>query len=503
MTDPSISLDYRPPQIEQPAQVFSQYANLRNLMNQGQLQQQQLVGVGQENQMRQEQLDTMRATNQGYSDSLNADGTIDVGKLTQSLAKQGHGSAIPSIIKAQTEYQKTIADLSETNGKVAAQQADAAGMLGLATKKAGYTPAFYLMNLQGAINAKAVNPQLLQPHIQAIQQAMLADAHNGTTSANDLVKQYADASINASPKAMAAVAAENNSLGRKSQGDADLANSQRVQAETDFKTAISSLIANPPKDAAGYQAQVEALKPAVQQRLYQAVPAASYDPATSPGVLQRAGQTPAEIAASARLTANDNERNRHNRAMESQGQQRANQGQQRIDDKTANGGLTPGQASNVAFKNDAQYQAALKDEAGQDALNTALENAIKQGDYYVDNKGQPVPWSRAVPQLKNEDPDEYKDRLAGVKSGFLADMQTRRQAAIKAANAATVRKNAAIVQNGGTPTVSNEQAAAARGGQPANGPQQQAPPVEGTIVRSLTNPKQRLILRGGKWTPLP
>ncbi|HEY1609089.1 MAG TPA: hypothetical protein VGG24_07470, partial [Paraburkholderia sp.] len=227
-------------------------------MNQGQLQQQQLVGVGQENQMRQEQLDTMKSLNDSYRDALNPDGTVDTGKLIGSLAKSGHGAATPGVMKAQTEYQKSMADLAKTNGEVATQQADAAGMLGLAARKANYLPQYYLMNLQGAIQAKAVSPQLIQPHIQAIQQAMLADAQNGTNTATDLVKQYAENSINASPKAMASVAAENNSQGRLLAGQTGATREtaelpgQQAQAEQQVRanlaTKLLSVPAGPERD---------------------------------------------------------------------------------------------------------------------------------------------------------------------------------------------------------------------------------------------------------------
>jgi hypothetical protein len=492
MTDPSISLDYRPPQIDQPAQVFSQYANLRNLMNQGQLQQQQIVAAGQENQQRAIELKNEADTNKAVQANIVTDPTtgrisINHDGVVQALGQAGNGVAAMQYQKNAVAFQTGLNTLAESNNKL--QTAHRDNLASVAASILDAPPEaralLYPIAVKSAIANHQVNPGELPAQYDPsfLPQLEQLRRNSGAQSKLDSAAKTAG--------------------GRVDQGQADLANAQRLQGEADFKSAVSNVLANPPKDAASYQAQLKKFSPAVQARLQQVVPGASYDPAASPGVLQRAGQSPAELATSTRLAATADERSRHDRAMENTASTRADQGQQRIDNKTANGGLTPGQATNVAFKNDAQYQAALKDEAAQDALNSGLQNAIKQGDYYVDNKGQPVPWSRAVPQLKNEEPEDYQTRLASVKPGFISDMQTRRQAAIKAANAATVRKNAAIVQNGGTPTVSNEQAAAARGGQQANGPQQQAPPVEGTIVRSNTNPKQRLILRGGKWTPLP
>ena len=115
-------------------QIKGAMAQQQLIPGQQQMQQQQI----QENQLK---LDQTKALNDAYRSALvvNPDGSndIDTGRLTQSLAASGvGGSQIPGVMKAVTDYKKGIADLQDTQAKVATAHADNGGAIGAAVKAA-------------------------------------------------------------------------------------------------------------------------------------------------------------------------------------------------------------------------------------------------------------------------------------------------------------------------------------------------------------------------------
>lgn len=163
---------------------------LQNAIQGQKLQQQQLVGSQQENEMRGVQLQQMQALNSAYKGALNPDGSIDTGKLSSALAANGAGSRIPDVLKGVAQYQQTIANLGKTRAEVANLQADALGSLGHTLQTANYDPQLFLTKAQAAVNAKAVDPQSIMPQVQQVQQALQQDPTGAT--ARQLVKQIAD-----------------------------------------------------------------------------------------------------------------------------------------------------------------------------------------------------------------------------------------------------------------------------------------------------------------------
>lgn len=249
MIDPNIALGVRPINLEGPMDAYQQAMGLKTMANQQQLQQAQLTGAQQENQMRQIQIDQTQKLNNIYRNAFTApaDGSapqLDVNKLQRDMAQAGLGSRIPEAMQHYTEYQKSLTDLASSQNQLAERQADSAGMLGLSIKKAGYDPHLALAGMQDAINAKAVNPQALQPVIGVLQQAFQQDPTG--QSARQFVQKFADSAIARSPKAQEAI---------KNQTQADLAaaqipgakaKSQAEQLKADLQQqAIAEFKANP------------------------------------------------------------------------------------------------------------------------------------------------------------------------------------------------------------------------------------------------------------------
>jgi hypothetical protein len=197
-----IPLSGKPTVEAEDPQTIQQRAMTLQQMAQGLAQQKvmgplQVTAATQENQQRQMQLDQNAALNEGYKNALKIqpDGTasVDMPTLTNTLAQAGHGSAIPAIIKGQTELQKQIADLTETNGKIAEQQANFGGNLGQLLAQAGYDPQFAVFQANHALATKVANSAQIAPLVQQIEQAMAQDPTGAT--ARPIVKQLSDGLI--------------------------------------------------------------------------------------------------------------------------------------------------------------------------------------------------------------------------------------------------------------------------------------------------------------------
>jgi hypothetical protein len=170
-----------------------------------------------------------------------------------------------------------------------------------------------------------------------------------------------------------------------------------------------------------------------------------------------------------------------------------------------------------------QYTDAAQAERDADSMRLLIGNQIKTGDFYIGDDGKPQPWEKVIPREKDEDRSDYDARINASKPKFVKDMQTRLGYWTDQANAATARKNGAMLQMDPNIAndpgfVTNEAAAAARGGKattptpPAAAPVTQATKAqpaqpqarmaqEGQIVRNAQG--VRLQLQKGKWVTLP
>lgn len=205
MIDPQIALGVQPAQIQSPMDAYAKALSLKNMMQQGQLGQQQLQAATLENQQRQIALAQTQALNKAYADAITpggADGSapdIDTGKLTSALAASNAGAAIPGVLKGVNEFHQSAALLAKTRGEVAAQQTDAAGSLGLALQKADYDPRLFLTLAQHAVNMKAVDPSTITPATSQV--ALMLQQDPSGAQAKAAVQQLADNWVRLSPGA--------------------------------------------------------------------------------------------------------------------------------------------------------------------------------------------------------------------------------------------------------------------------------------------------------------
>jgi hypothetical protein len=211
-------------QATQPQNPLEQYGKalaLKNALGQQQLQQQALQTGGLENQQRQIALDQTKALNSAYQGSLtqNPDGTVDIdpGKLTQALSASGHGSAIPSVLKGVQDYQKSNADLLKAKNEVAQQQKDNGGDIGATVKAGNYDPNLFLTLATHAAASKSVDPAIVTPIIQKVQQALAQDPTGA--AAKQLVQNISDQLISGSDKQRTLAATEATAQSRKTTAD--------------------------------------------------------------------------------------------------------------------------------------------------------------------------------------------------------------------------------------------------------------------------------------------
>jgi hypothetical protein len=146
---PLAALSIRPPE-QQPNALdqYAKFAQLRQMQQEAPLRQQALqqgVTAGaQDIAAKQDQLATQQATRAAYAKAVkpNAQGQpeIDTEALTQNLAQSGHGDAIPGILENVTKFQKSKADLQESQQKIQTYNQDTLGYAASAIQKAKYDP---------------------------------------------------------------------------------------------------------------------------------------------------------------------------------------------------------------------------------------------------------------------------------------------------------------------------------------------------------------------------
>lgn len=268
---PLPALDIKPPQ--SPLEQAGQLMQLKSLMQGQQLQQQQLQGAQLQNQQTRYQLGQTQAVNQAYRDALSigADGSpsIDMDKLSKSLATQGYGTAIPGILKNTADYQKSMADAMKARQDVQTSMQDAMGSVGSAIQKANYDPNLADLLLQHQMQMPNLPPGYAQ-QLQQIDQQIKQNP--------GMIKQIADGLVATS---------------QKQQTFSNALQVAGVRANTpDARELADFLAKNPDKSASDYPAYKAA-------QTSQAELPAEIAKATNPQILQAEEQKSAAAAVAA------------------------------------------------------------------------------------------------------------------------------------------------------------------------------------------------------------
>jgi len=383
-------------------------------------------------QQKQTAIDNMKATNDNYLKALTVgpDGkaTIDQGVLTQGLASGGHGALIPGILKSVNDAQESVAKLAKTRGEVRTQEEDAGGAVGNAVKEANGDPHLFLTLAQHAIDAKAVDPALLGPVMQHVQQSLIQDPTGETARGN--VLDFSNHLINSSPQWVeritqrkAAEARERMAATGEARLPGELAatdalaqerqNKETQQVKTD---AVQRLMASP--DSATFEKNLNGddMPAAFYEQARSLIKKGAFDPETSPAVLNRGMLlTPEQVAADdrAKATAERAETNhadlvRHQGVLESQGWTRIND----RDNPTPNSTRKDVRQARIEFDKAGETEQKLY------GMRSSLANAISSGGKtYVDRLGNVVPMAKAA-AADNSSSDaliqDMTDRYKGI-----------------------------------------------------------------------------------------
>ncbi len=181
--DPSIALGVKPLQIPDPMESYGKALQLKNLLvqqqahaQQLQLGAEQLKGIQQENQVRQQGMTDDAAARKLFAQP---GGMPEDSQILSTLGPT-HGGAV---LKSLREADKFKVDLQESKGKVAALEADYAGSLAAGVKAAGNSPDALQIAIQHAHAAGYEQQaqqmqQLLLPenqgHIGAVMDRLIA-----------------------------------------------------------------------------------------------------------------------------------------------------------------------------------------------------------------------------------------------------------------------------------------------------------------------------------------
>ena len=298
-------LDLKTPSVQvlNPLDIAGKYQELQNSQVQNQALQQQMQTAGLQQQQAAMDLQQRQAINDQYRQAYTpgADGTysFDQGKFSQGLAQAGYGSAIPAIVKANTEYQTSLNGLAESKQKLAAAEADTAGSLGNTVKAAGYDPAIFHAQIQHAIQRGLLDPQYYAPIDQKVQAAMQQDptgqasrqlvqsfadqmiAHS--TQQTELAKDTAQANLDTAKATREKMV--NDLIAKAQQASANGENpvdtifpaSLDPQINTSYKTAFQSAMSQPPDENGRHPAADSILQAAAQH-------AATFSTATNPAM---------------------------------------------------------------------------------------------------------------------------------------------------------------------------------------------------------------------------
>jgi hypothetical protein len=167
--------------------ALAEYTRAAQEKQQTALLQQQAVAAQQQNQATQ-------AVNQAYQGAFKKDANgnmaLDTEGLQQALAANGHGAAVPAVMKGILDYQTAKTAQQEQLQKLQAGGADALGSLGYALQQANYDPQLAHTIIQDHLN----DPGLDAQHRQQLIQEQQAIAQNPA-----LIKQMADQWVAQSP----------------------------------------------------------------------------------------------------------------------------------------------------------------------------------------------------------------------------------------------------------------------------------------------------------------
>jgi hypothetical protein len=195
--------------------ALAEYTRAAQEKQQTALLQQQTVAAQQQNQATQ-------AVNQAYQGAFKKDAngnmTLDTDGLQQALAANGHGAAVPAVMKGILDYQTAKTAQQEQLQKLQAGGADALGSLGYALQQANYDPQLAHTIIQDHLNDPGLDPQ----HRQQLVQEQQAIAQNPA-----LIKQMADQWVAQSPAQQA-----KNIERQKAEADTTKAGASQQEADT-------------------------------------------------------------------------------------------------------------------------------------------------------------------------------------------------------------------------------------------------------------------------------
>ena len=230
--------DVEPPKYYSPLDARAKLMNLQNLALQQQEGQQNLQ-VGQLNIAdRQRALARQQATDAAFKNAYTVDENgkpqLDEGRLTKELSLAGFGSAATPILEAHTKYRKTLTDLQDAQGKVAALEQDAAGHLAAGVQAGNNDAHLFVTHVKQAADSGAITPA----HAKALTDPVIASLDQDPTgeSARALVKNITDQMIAGSPKERELATAKRTSDSTVSRNEAqtDLANASLYQKQLEL-----------------------------------------------------------------------------------------------------------------------------------------------------------------------------------------------------------------------------------------------------------------------------
>lgn len=408
MIDPNIALSYRSPEIPDPLAVQARQANLQTIANQQQLQQAQLTGENQQNQLRGQAITDDQAFRKMYADSLTSGAQMSDDQILSTLgAARG-----AQFLTARNKATATKMKIQQTRGQLAVQEADYAGGMAyglkqLADPKTGLIPGEAL----GAAIARAHQDGYEQEAQQLSQYAQ-----QNPQGVSSLLDQL----ISKSPEQRKLAAGD-----ERAQAADDRAKAAGQNADTATKRATDA--ENRAKDAEQRAAQGQ-WRPNGTSGGHPVY----YNPVT--------GETRIDTKTTLDLS-------------ESGG--------------GADGGrkLTPNASAAETRANQTDYEKNATAELQARQQRDGLDAAIAGGKAYMDKNGRLQPFL----SMKDANGDPVS---ADTIAAYQTEMKQRRAVLQTAIEQAVSNKNNAMQRNGVTPQVSTAQAIAGyRGQQPATAAQ--------------------------------
>lgn len=282
-TNPSIILGYHPADVPDPLETRIRQGQLASLAGAQQLQQQQLVGAQQENQIRQTDINDQDALRKAWIDAGG-----DIEKTKQNAVKYG---ASP---KALLGLDSTILDrktkLSALRKEdLANQQTTNDQLSGLLDPVVKETDPVKQQAAWNTATQTAVARSLMTSE----------EAAQHPYPGVDGVKEYV-----AGFKTHDQLIKEVTANAAQTRANAAQQTSDREKGQTDFANAISALAAAPPKDVDGFVQAVGQQKPDIARRIFQAIPPSQYDPQKSVAALRRLAMSPEQQTQADQAAAN-------------------------------------------------------------------------------------------------------------------------------------------------------------------------------------------------------